>query len=731
MIGIDIGSLTTEVSLGTQNPSKSHFEYELLLSDTSSRSTPSILSYTEIRRLIGDQASLVMRKNVNSTFQYINRLIGLIMKSNFGQKELNEFFIVGGDQDIENNKFNFNVNNENYSLSTEDIITAFINKIKQQYIIDKKIEPQIYVFSVPDYFTCYQKNSLMNSIQSCGIKNNFHLINDSTAITLYFGYKKYREYFITNTKVHKVKSAATIDPTITKHIIFIDAGHSKTTFVLSKLNFNLFTVLDSVSLPFLGGRNFDEEIFKFCAEKFKEKTGDDILNNKKCKLRLLNVISKSRKALTVNQDVSISVDCLFNDNDFTYLLTRKEFETICEKQINEFKETFQKFYEKNLKLYQGINISNIEMGGELMRTPCLENIIKEITKIEMSKTILTDECIAVGCSLYGSLLKNCFPIENFQGIYHLNNYSIHYSINNSPTKVLISNQYKIPYFPVITLDENYFNDDNVNLFNIDFYHSKNEIEFYLPTENSLLIEYQIDKTKVLELNGSLKNLILDIMIDNNGFVFIKNLQSKNDDGETINIPLTISNGVIKVSKREIYQNPKERIENIKNMNERELRLIKIDEDFKIYDAKRNQLEGRCYEIKNKISGKEIENKDFNGKSLREVLNDIENNLVDIQSKVTDLNPIEKQFEEIFEFMTPSDIINEKKEFLEKIKNYKNDIINEQDKIAKGEEGKYTQKQIEDALNMLEHFQTKLGLEDNKSGLTQLINEFNAELKKYF
>ena len=106
MIGIDIGSLTTEVSLGTQNPSKSHFEYELLLSDTSSRSTPSILSYTEIRRLIGDQASLVMRKNVKSTFQYINRLIGLIMKSNFGQKELNEFFIVGGDQDIENNKFN-------------------------------------------------------------------------------------------------------------------------------------------------------------------------------------------------------------------------------------------------------------------------------------------------------------------------------------------------------------------------------------------------------------------------------------------------------------------------------------------------------------------------------------------------------------------------------------------------------------------------------------------------
>ena len=29
--------------------------------------------------------------------------------------------------------------------------------------------------------------------------------------------------------------------------------------------------------------------------------------------RLLNVITKARKALTVNQDVSISVDCLYDD----------------------------------------------------------------------------------------------------------------------------------------------------------------------------------------------------------------------------------------------------------------------------------------------------------------------------------------------------------------------------------------------------------------------------------
>ena len=82
-------------------------------------------------------------------------------------------------------------------------------------------------------------------------------------------------------------------------------------------------------------------------------------------------------------------------------------------------------------------------------------------------------------------------------------------------------------------------------------------------------------------------------------------------------------------------------------------------------------------------------------------------------------------------MTPPEIANDKKELSDKISNYKNDIVNEQDKIAKGEEGKFTQKQIEDALNMLEHFNTKLGLEDTKEGLNQLSQEFNEEIKKYY
>jgi hypothetical protein len=78
--------------------------------------------------------------------------------------------------------------------------------------------------------------------------------------------------------------------------------------------------------------------------------------------------------------------------------------------------------------------------------------------MEMSKTILTDECISVGSALYGSLLKGCFPIKNFRGIYHLNHYSILYSINNGPINEFIDDHYQIPEFKSLNFDEEYFNE---------------------------------------------------------------------------------------------------------------------------------------------------------------------------------------------------------------------------------------------------------------------------------
>ena len=382
MLGINIGSLNSTMTIGHQLNSALLFKTELLLSETSARTCPSILSFGETNRVIGDQAALVLRKNLKSSFQYINRFIGFDPKSPFSSTELNNYYYVGDTYNPNTNKFSYTINGQKQEILPEEIVASYLHLLYDSYITKKQLNPECVVFSVPDYFTCTQKNKYLQIAESIGIKyDNVHLVNESSAITLYFGYKKYKDYFVRKNE----GNSATIDPSITKYILFIDAGHSKVSFVLSKLSYNLFTVLDTATIPFLGGRDFDEAIYKYCCDKFNKDNNIDISKNNKIKLRLLKPIEKARRTLTVNKDAQISVDSLSDDIDFSIILTKEDYEKIIADKVQLFKQELINFCNRIKQNYPEIDLTNVEMAGELMRTPILEKTIKEITKIEMSK----------------------------------------------------------------------------------------------------------------------------------------------------------------------------------------------------------------------------------------------------------------------------------------------------------------------------------------------------------
>ena len=45
------------------------------------------------------------------------------------------------------------------------------------------------------------------------------------------------------------------------------------------------------------------------------------------------------------------------------------------------------------------------MVGDAVRTPIIQQIIKDTFGLELSKTLLPDECIARGCTLFVKYLK--------------------------------------------------------------------------------------------------------------------------------------------------------------------------------------------------------------------------------------------------------------------------------------------------------------------------------------
>ena len=713
MLGINIGSLNSTVTIGQQLNSALLFKTELLLSETSARTCPSILSFGETHRVIGDQAALVLRKNLKSSFQYINRFIGFDPKTPFSSTELQNYYYVGDTYDPQTNKFSYTINGEKKQISPEEIVTSYLHLLYNGYVTQKNLNPECIVFSVPDYFTCSQKNEYLQIAESIGIKNDIHLVNESSAITLYFGYKKYKDYFI---RKNEGKSA-TIDPSITKYILFIDAGHSKVTFVLSKLAYNLFTVLDTATIPFLGGRDFDEAIYKFCCEKFNKDNGIDISKNNKIKIRLLTPISKARKTLTVNKDAQISVDSLSDDIDFSLLLTRENFEKLIEDKVKLFKQELINFIQRNKQNYPNIDITNVEMAGELMRTPVLERTVKEICKIEMSKTILTDECLSVGCSLYGALLKGVFPIKNFKGIYHLNHYSINSSINNGPIEEFVSNHYQIPEFKSFIFDKNQMQ----NNINITFYHNKKEISEYSFAEskddNVLLVGYEILCSEIFNKYQNINQLKVSFLIDNIGEVHINKLESIINKDNTVKINLEKS--IIKIVKRGLYLSQAQKNKIIAELNYTEQNLFKIDQDFINFSAKKNSLEGDFYNVKNLLQNKNLTNAQYNGKNIMSCMQEIEDQLNDSYNKIFDLAPLEDYLYKIVQSITPNDISIEKNRVMNEISGYEQ-RLNSLDAKRKN-----------DASNMLEYFKKKLQLIVDMNEFRKLMVEFNSEKRKYF
>ena len=713
MLGINIGSLNSTVTIGQQLNSALLFKTELLLSETSARTCPSILSFGETHRVIGDQAALVLRKNLKSSFQYINRFIGFDPKTPFSSTELQNYYYVGDTYDPQTNKFSYTINGEKKQISPEEIVTSYLHLLYNGYVTQKNLNPECIVFSVPDYFTCSQKNEYLQIAESIGIKNDIHLVNESSAITLYFGYKKYKDYFI---RKNEGKSA-TIDPSITKYILFIDAGHSKVTFVLSKLAYNLFTVLDTATIPFLGGRDFDEAIYKFCCEKFNKDNGIDISKNNKIKIRLLTPISKARKTLTVNKDAQISVDSLSDDIDFSLLLTRENFEKLIEDKVKLFKQELINFIQRNKQNYPNIDITNVEMAGELMRTPVLERTVKEICKIEMSKTILTDECLSVGCSLYGALLKGVFPIKNFKGIYHLNHYSINSSINNGPIEEFVSNHYQIPEFKSFIFDKNQMQ----NNINITFYHNKKEISEYSFAEskddNVLLVGYEILCSEIFNKYQNINQLKVSFLIDNIGEVHINKLESIINKDNTVKINLEKS--IIKIVKRGLYLSQAQKNKIIAELNYTEQNLFKIDQDFINFSAKKNSLEGDFYNLKNLLQNKNLTNAQYNGKNIMSCMQEIEDQLNDSYNKIFDLAPLEDYLYKIVQSITPNNIAIEKNRVMNEISGYEQ-RLNSLDAKRKN-----------DASNMLEYFKKKLQLIVDMNEFRKLMDEFNSEKRKYF
>ena len=401
IIGINIGSKNTVI--GTYKKGI----FEIVLSETSARILPTVVSYGDRERNFAELSMHTNRSNFKRTVIYPNRWLGMQKDWPFRNEEAKHAYVKPVEDKTGRLGFSIDYKGKKEIYTPECLMGLFFSKL-QRIWLRENINTKEVVVSVPDFYTAHERKAMLESIEIGGL-NCTALLNESSAITFAYAFQKMKEF----------------DDEKPRTVGFIDLGHSACNIFFSQFTKKAVKVISVSGERFCGAREFDYLIAQKLAEDFEKKFGSNPMESPKCKIRLIDTITKVRKSLTVNKEISIQVDSLMDGEDLIYNLTRDEFNIIVEPVVKIFenlcKKAIKKFEEETkIKID---NIHSIEMVGDTVRTPIILEAIKNAFKKEVSKTLVPDECIARGCALYAMMNSPFYTLQNFS-FNHYNPYKI-------------------------------------------------------------------------------------------------------------------------------------------------------------------------------------------------------------------------------------------------------------------------------------------------------------------
>ena len=387
-LGIDSGTYKTVLGCVKKRG------IEIVLSETSSKWTPTLAGFTAEERLIGDSAGNQMKKNFKNTLQFFTRFLGMNIDCK-EQLEEEKKFITYPVVELENKRIGFEVmcRGEKYTFTPEQVMAFYLKRAKT-YFENAGMQAREMVLSVPTYATNTERQAYLDAAEIAGIKC-VKLINESTAIALNYG-------FFRKAELDKPRT-----------VCFIDFGHSKLTVTYAKFQQGKTKIISSHSDRNLGARQIDYLLFDLFAGEFAKKYGCDPRKAVKPRLRMLDAIEKTRKLLTSNKEADCNCDSLMEDEDFHKHFKRDELEELIAPFLARFKTCLVESIAKSgLK---STEIDFVELVGDATRAPSVQGVLKEVYgKEELHRTLNSQETVARGCALQAAMLSPNFSVAAFE-----------------------------------------------------------------------------------------------------------------------------------------------------------------------------------------------------------------------------------------------------------------------------------------------------------------------------
>jgi heat shock protein 4 len=136
---------------------------DIVLNDSTNRSTPVQVAFTREERIVGDPVKFQIRKNMKNTIVFPSRFLGLNQEC-AEQIKLEKRFITHDITYLDNKKLAFKIKSmdEEYQLTIEQVLAFYFTKIRKYYE-KSEIACKEIVLSIPSYCSNVERQSLLDA----------------------------------------------------------------------------------------------------------------------------------------------------------------------------------------------------------------------------------------------------------------------------------------------------------------------------------------------------------------------------------------------------------------------------------------------------------------------------------------------------------------------------------------------------------------------------------------
>ena len=372
VIGIDLGTTNSVVAVMESGETK------VLVNEEGSRTTPSVVAWTEKgETLVGQAAQRQAITNPENTVFSVKRFMGMKFQDAETETERVPYKVTkssNGDAHVE-------IRGKSYA--PPEISAKVLQKLKRAAESHLGEEVTEAVITVPAYFNDAQRQATKDAGKIAGL-NVQRIINEPTAAALAYGLDK---------KTNEI-------------IAVYDFGGGTFDISILEVGDGVVEVVSTNGDTHLGGDDFDQRIIKWLIDEFRRDTGIDVSGDKMVMQRLKDAAEKAKIELSSAFETEVNLPFLTADQSgpkhLQLKLSRAKFEALVGDLVQNSFESVRKALEDGKKSPR--EIDEVVLVGGSTRIPLIQEEVKKFFGKDANRSVNPDEVVAVGAAIQGGVL---------------------------------------------------------------------------------------------------------------------------------------------------------------------------------------------------------------------------------------------------------------------------------------------------------------------------------------